>query len=134
MIWYKLVIEKLHDSGLFSEISLVGAKIRASLDEFRFLDIHFDPTTRSYSYALIDLRLVHSGDKRLFGWDDYPHEGIAAIEQLSSYPHHFQRRTEDGSWVFEASLMRGNIEDEIGAVIAIVKSYLSDVSSTHNVL
>lgn len=90
MIWYKSVIEKLHASGLFGEVGLIGAKVRASLDETRFLDIYFDPATRSYSYALIDLTLAYPGDKRLVGWDDYPHEGVTAIEQLESYPHHFQ--------------------------------------------
>ena len=126
MIWYKTVIEKLQTSGLFSEVNLVGAKVRASLDETRFLDIHFDPTTHSYSYALIDLKLPYPGDKRLFGWDDYPHEGVAEIQQLKSYPHHFQRRAEDGSWMFEASPMQGDVEHEIDAVIALVKAYLQD--------
>lgn len=124
MVWYKRVVEKLRSSGLFSEVSLLGAKVRASLDEGRFLDIHFDPTTRSYSYALIDLGLPHSGDKRLFGWDDYPHEGLVGIEHLESYPHHFQRRAEDGSWIFEASPMRGDIEHEIDTVIDFVRVYL----------
>ena len=124
MIWYKTVIEKLQASGLFSEVNLMGAKVRAFLDEARFLDIHFDPATRSYSYALIDLRLPYPGDKRLFGWDDYPHEGVVEIQRLESYPHHFQRRAEDGSWVFEASPMRGDVEREIEAVIAAVKAYL----------
>lgn len=102
-VWYKEVIDKLLASGLFGEVSLVGAKIRASLDETRFLDVHYDPTTRSYSYALIDLKLPYHGDKRLFGWDDYPHEGVAELQELESYPHHFQRRAEDGSWIFEVS-------------------------------
>jgi hypothetical protein len=123
-VWYKAVIEKLQASGLFSEVSLVGAKVRALLDETRFLDIHFDPTSQSYSYALIDLTLPYPGDKRLFGWDDYPHQGVAEIRQLESYPHHFQRRAEDGSWIFEASPMRGNIEPEIDIIIATVKTRL----------
>lgn len=126
MVWHKAVIEKLHASALFSEVSLIGAKVRASLDEIHFLDIHFDPTTQSYSYALIDLGLPHPGDKRLFGWDDYPHEGVAEIQQLESYPHHFQRRMEDGSWTFEASPMRGDIRSEIDTVIAVVKAYLQE--------
>jgi hypothetical protein len=96
-VWYKAVVEKLQASGLFSEVRLVGAKVRAALDETRFLDIHFDPTTQSYSYALIDFTLPYSGDKRLFGWDDYPHERVIAIRQLESYPHHFQKRAKDGS-------------------------------------
>lgn len=123
-LWHRIVTEKLRSCNLFREVSLVGAKIRAALDGARFLDIHFDPTTHSYSYALIDLRLPYRGDKRLFGWDDYPHENIEAIRQLESYPHHFQRRTEDGQWLFESSPMRGNIEQEIDIVIATVKIYL----------
>ena len=124
MVWYKGIIEKLRASGLFSEVNLVGAKIRASVDETRFLDIHFDPTTLSYSYALIDLGLPYPGDKRLLGWDDYPHEGVVEIQQLESYPHHFQKRTDDGSWIFEVSPMRGNVESEIDTVIAVVRAYL----------
>jgi len=124
MVWYKTVIEKLRASGLFREVNLVGAKVRASLDESRFLDIHFDPTTRSYSYALINLGLAYPGDKRLFGWDDYPHEGVVQIQDLESYPHHFQRRAKDGDWIFEDSPMRGHIEQEIDAVIAMVNAYL----------
>ena len=41
-VWYKMVMEKLRSSGLFGETNLVGAKVRASIDETRFLDIHFD--------------------------------------------------------------------------------------------
>ena len=41
-----------------------------------FLDIFYDPTTKSYSYSLVDLELTYKGDKRIFGWDDYPHEGV----------------------------------------------------------
>ena len=126
MIWYKPVIEKLRASRLCSDVSLVGGKVRATLDDTRFLDIHFDPLTQSYSYALIDLKLPYPGDKRLFGWDDYPHEGVMEIRQLESYPHHFQRRAEEGRWVFEASPMRGDIEHEIDMVIATVKAYLWD--------
>ena len=123
-VWYKLVMDKLRSSGLFSETNLVGAKVRASVDETRFLDIHFDPTSRSYSYAFIDYGLPYPGDKRLFGWDDYPHEGVAEIQQLESYPHHFQRRAEDGQWIFDTSPMRGDIENEIDVVIAVVKAHL----------
>lgn len=65
MVWYKGIIEKLRASGLFSEVSPLGAKLRASLDETRFLDIHFDPTIRSYSCALIDLGLPFPGPSRL---------------------------------------------------------------------
>ncbi len=124
MIWYKTVIAKLQASGLFQEVRLIGAKVRAFLDETWFLDIYFSPVTKSYSYALLDLRLPYTGDKRVFGWDDYPHEGVTVLEQLESYPHHFQRRTDDGSWVFESSPMRGNVEDELDIIIAAVQAYL----------
>lgn len=124
MLWHKVVLQRLEASGLFGEVGLVGAKVRAVIDEARFLDIHYDPTTESYSYALIDLGLPYAGDKRLFGWDDYPHEGVIEIEKLKSYPHHFQRRAEDGSWIFEASPMRGDIEHEMDTVIAVVRAYL----------
>lgn len=69
-------------------------------------------------------RLETSGLFSEVGWDDYPHEGVVEIEQLKSYPHHFQRRTENGSWTFEASSMRGDIEHEIDIVIAVVRAYL----------
>lgn len=124
MVWYKEVIGKLQASGLFREVKLIGAKVRAPLDETRFLDVHFDPTMRSYSYAVIDLSLPYPGDKRLFGWDDYPHEDVTEIRQLESYPHHFQRRAEDGSWDFEASPMRGDVGREMDVVIATVRAYL----------
>lgn len=124
MVWHKVVLRRLEASGLFSEVGLVGAKVRAVVDRARFLDIHYDPTTNSYSYAFIDLGLPYPGDKRLFGWDDYPHEGVVEIEKLKSYPHHFQRRAEDGSWIFEASPMRGDIEHEIDTVIAVVRTRL----------
>jgi len=124
MAWHKVILRKLEASGLFAEVGLVGAKVRAVVDEARFLDIHYDPTTESYSYALIDLGLPYPGDKRLFGWDDYPHEGVIEIEKLKSYPHHFQRRAEDGSWIFEASPMRGDIEHEMDTVIAVVRAYV----------
>ena len=84
MVWYKTVIEKLEASALFGKVNLVGAKVRASLDETRFVDIHYDPTTDSYSYALIDLSLPYPGDKRLFGWDDYPHSAIGQLPLFSS--------------------------------------------------
>ena len=103
-VWYKAVIETLQASGLFSEVSLVGAKVRASLDETRFLDIHLDPTTRSYSYALIDLRLPYPGDKRVFGWDDYPHQGVVEIQHLERYPHHFQPSPMQGDIEFDKRL------------------------------
>lgn len=124
MIWHKGVQETLRASGLFRSIQLRGAKVRAALDDVRFLDIHYDPSTGSYSYALIDLRLPYPGDKRVFGWDDYPHEGIAEIEALESYPHHFQRRSEDGRWIYEASPMRGEIEREPAMVLEAIRTYL----------
>lgn len=123
-VWYKEVIDKLVDSGLFSEVNLVGAKIRASLDETRFLDLHYDPTFHGYSYALIDLGLPYGGDKRLLGWDDYPHEGVAELRDLESHPHHFHRRSENGGWIFEASPMRGDIQHEVDTVIGALRAYL----------
>jgi len=124
MSWYKSVLQKLEEAGIFAEVKVIGAKVRAVVDETTFLDIHYDPTTKSYSYALIDLKLPYGGDKRVFGWDDYPHEGVKEIEALKSYPHHFQRRRE-GDWIFEESGMRGDIEAEIEAVIVEVRSYLA---------
>jgi hypothetical protein len=124
MIWHGIVREKLRASGLFVEVSLIGAKVRATLSETLFLDIHYDPTTGSYSYALIDLTLPYPGDKRVLGWDDYPHEAIEAIRQLSSHPHHFQRRTPSGGWLFEASAMRGDIEREMDLVLDMLKRHL----------
>jgi hypothetical protein len=123
-VWHKEIIAKLVASELFGEVSPLGGKVRASLDEARFLDVHYDPTTQSYSYALIDLRLPYPGDKRLFGWDDYPHERVPELQDLESYPHHFQRRAEDGTWVFEVSPMRGDIEHEIDVVILALREYL----------
>ena len=124
MIWHRTVVQTLEASGLFQEVELVGAKVRARIDAVRFLDIHYDPVSKSYSYALIDLRLPYPGDKRWLGWDDYPHEGVAGIRQLESYPHHFHRRAADGSWVFEASRMRGEIAGEMDAVLTVVADYL----------
>jgi hypothetical protein len=124
MIWHRAVLLKLEASDLFRRVDLVGAKVRASVDGTRFLDVHYDPTTSSYSYAFVDIRLAYAGDKRLFGWDDYPHEGVTEIEQLGSYPHHFQYRAADGSWVFEASPMRGQVVEEMDVVIAVVRERL----------
>lgn len=53
-MWHKSVLRQLHQSGLFREVILAGAKVRASLSETVFLDIHYDPTSGGYSYALID--------------------------------------------------------------------------------
>ena len=116
--------QRLRESDLFVKVIIVGAKVRASLSETMFLDIHYDPTTGSYSYALIDLTSPYVGDKRILGWDDYPHEGIEAIRQMRSYPHHFQRRTPDGQWLFEESEMRGDIEREIELVLEVIRKYL----------
>jgi len=125
IIWHKLVRDKLLASRLFRDVNLVGAKVRATLDEVQFLDIHYDPTTGSYSYALIDLRLPFPGDKRLFGWDDYPHEGGPEMKALPSHPHHFQRRTANGRWLFEPSPMRGDVEKEMDIVVNVLQAYLA---------
>ena len=124
MSWQTGVLQHLRESDLFLEVSLVGGKIRAMIDNSRFLDIHYDPTSQSYSYALIDLRLPYPGDKRLFGWDDFPHPGDSSLENLSSYPHHFQERLADGSWQFTETHFRGNIETEIVEVLEYLHAYL----------
>jgi len=123
MSWYKAVLQKLRQANILAEVKIVGAKVRAGVDETTFLDINHDPVSKGYSYALIDLKLPYPGDKRVFGWDDYPHEGIKGIKSMKSYPHHFQRRRE-GGWIFEESEMRGDVEAEIETVIAQVKAYL----------
>ncbi len=127
-MWHGPVLKSLRSSGLFVEVSLVGAKVRAWLSETLFLDIHFDPTTGSYSYALIDLTSPHSGDKRILGWDDYPHEGVEAIHGLSSYPHHFQWRASNGEWIFEESPMQGDVEREMSVVLDTLSRRLSHES------
>jgi hypothetical protein len=124
MAWHQTVILKLRASGLFQEVRMVGAKMRASISAASFVDIHFDPTTGSYSYALIDLTLPFPGDKRVFGWDDYAHEGVVELERLPTFPHHFQRRDADGRWLFEPSPMRGQVGVEIDVVITTVREYL----------
>ncbi len=124
MIWHGLVVEILRKGGLFVEVSLVGAKVRAFLSETCFLDIHFDPTTKSYSYALIDLTSPYPGDKRVLGWDDYPHEGIESIRRLASYPHHFQKRAANGEWLFEESPLHGDIGREMSLVLDVIKKHL----------
>ena len=121
-MWYKGVLAALRASGLFRAVELQGAKVRAVLDEARFLDIHYDPTTGSYSYALIDLRLPYAGDKRVCGWDDCPHEGVGEIRALPSYPHHYQRRATDGRWVYEASPMRGDIGHDATVVLEVIRA------------
>lgn len=119
--WHASVVRILRESGLFSEVQLVGGKVRAFLSQIRFLDIHFDPTTNSYSYALIDLTLSHPGDKRLLGWDDFPHPDHIALTNLKSYPHHFQERLADGEWQFRESTFRGDVDNEIREVIEIIR-------------
>jgi len=121
--WYREVRVKLEDSGIFTKVEVIGAKVRGWITEELYLDIYYDPTSGSYSYALIDRALGYVGDKRLFGWDDYPHENVEKIKRLKSYPHHFQRR-EEGRWVFEESPMRGDVRTEIELVIEKIKSYL----------
>lgn len=126
MFWHRGVIARLESAGCFSKVELLGGKVRATIDRNRFLDIHFDPSTSSYSYSVIDIRLPFPGDKRIFGWDDFPHIGIAELEKLATHPHHFQKR-EGGRWIFEESLMRGDIENEVDRVIEYIKFYLDVV-------
>ncbi len=110
MIWHAPVLSLLRESGLFREVRMEGAKVRATLGDNRFLDIHFDPESRSYSYAFIDLSLSHAGDQRLFGWVDFPHRGDAALAGLSDYPpHHFQRRGSDGRWQLSRQNFAGRL-------------------------
>ena len=122
-MWHVTVKAKLERSRLFRRVELVGAKVRAQVDADLFLDIYYDPTSRSYSYALIDMKLPEPGDKRLFGWDDYPHEHVPEIRRLASYPHHFQCRR-GAHWVFRESPMRGELEHDIPIVIRHVRAYL----------
>ncbi len=72
---------------------------------------------------MVDLELPYKGDKRIFGWDDYPHEGVEEMKKLKSYPHHFQFRKND-NWVFEESSMRGDVIEDIEVVIKKVSEYL----------
>jgi hypothetical protein len=123
MIWYQEVIQQLNVTELFKECQIIGAKVRAMINETMFLDIYYDPTTKSYSYSLIDLELPYKGDKRIFGWDDYPHEGVEEMKKLKSYPHHFQSRKDD-KWTFEESPMRGDIRQDIEVVIRTIVEYL----------
>ena len=92
MVWHRVVFDKLQDAELFTKVELIGGKVRAMIDGTRFLDIHYDPTNSSYSYALIDRTLGFSGDKRLLGWVDFPHGDTPKFQELPSHPHHFQRR------------------------------------------
>ena len=124
-IWHAPIARLLQESGLFSEVQRCGGKVRAFIHENLFLDIHYDPASHSYSYALIDLASTYPGDKRIFGWDDYPHPGIPELQMLESAPHHFQQRLEDGQWEFRASDFRGNIQDEIPRVLEVLKGFLA---------
>ena len=124
-IWHASIVRILRECGLFADVQLIGGKVRAFLTATRFLDIHFDPTTDSYSYALIDLTLPYTGDKRLFGWDDFPHPDSVALTSLKSYPHHFQDRLPDGTWQFSESTFRGDVENEIRKVIETVRQRTS---------
>lgn len=101
--------------------------MRASLSETLFLDVYYDPTSGSYSYALIDLASSFVGDKRILGWDDYPHENVERIKQLASFPHHFHLRDETGAWIFAESTMRGHVELEMDTVIKTLKRYLKAI-------
>ena len=121
--WYQQVRIRLESSGIFVRIEVIGAKVRAFTREELYVDIYYDPTTSSYSYALIDQTLPGPGDKRVFGWDDYPHENVPEIKRMKSYPHHFQRRSQ-GRWIFEESSMRGDVEREMDFVIKAVKDHL----------
>ena len=59
--WYQQVRTRLDSSGIFVRIEVIGAKVRAFIREELYVDIYYDPTTSSYSYALIDqtkLRLI----------------------------------------------------------------------------
>ncbi len=125
MAWHSAVIRRLQQSGLFTTVQLVGAKVRASIDDARFLDIHFDPTTHSYSYALIDSMLDVPGDKRAFGWDDCPHPGEQSMTALPSYPHHFQLRMPGGQWCFQSSPFVGDVESEIEVVLVYLQEYIA---------
>lgn len=125
MAWYSEALQRLKEAGICQRVELVGGKIRGWIDETTFVDLYYDPTSGSYSYALIDLKLPYAGDKRVFGWDDYPHEGVPEIEALESYPHHFQRRDETGAWIFEESPAQGEIQAEVDLVISMVRTYLS---------
>ncbi len=128
-MWYASVKAKLERSRLFRRVDVLGAKIRAHLTDDLFLDLYYDPTSGSYSYALVDSTLPDPGDKRLFGWDDYPHEHVPELRRLANYPHHFQRRVGTEGWIFEESPMRGEIEREITLVIRRVRAYLKNRGS-----
>ena len=125
MAWHAGVLQQLEDSGLFSEVKLSGGKVRATVSTRQFLDIHYDPTTQSYSYALIDLSLPYPGDKRILGWDDYPHPGQPELAKLETHPHHYQERLPDGTRAIQPSAFRGNVAQEIGIVVEHLSAYLA---------
>ena len=127
IIWHAIVLRVLRECGLFSNVQLTGGKVRAFLSPNQFLDVYFDPTSNGYSYAVIDLTLSQLGDKRLFGWDDFPHPDYSALTSLSSYPHHYQERLANGEWQFYESTFRGNIEKEIQEIVRVIrKKYFSE--------
>jgi len=126
MVWHAAIIRRLRESSLFADVRLLGGKIRAFIKDTLFLDLHFDPITGSYSYALIDLTMPFAGDKRVFGWDDFPHLGVPKLMALSSYPHHFQRRADDGRWQFAESSFRGDIHAEVEIILMYLRDYLKE--------
>lgn len=81
-LWHIRVVKRLEDSRIFQQVVLAGAKVRGIVKESLFLEVYYYPITKSYSYALVDLTLPEKGDKRVFGWDDYPHEGVQDIRNL----------------------------------------------------
>ena len=123
-LWHTGVMRLLRESGLFINVQLSGGKVRALLSETLFLDIYIDQTSGSYSYALIDLTLPYHGDRRIFGWDDYPHPGEPTLTSLASYPHHFQIHHADGRWQFVESDFRGDIQQEILVVLASLRDHV----------
>ena len=44
---------------------------------------------------------------------------------FARYPHHFQTRAPDGSWLFKESELRGNIEQEMSLVLDTLKKQLA---------
>jgi hypothetical protein len=36
MSWYRAVIKKLKQAGIFAEVNIVGAKVRAAIDETNY--------------------------------------------------------------------------------------------------
>ncbi|MDI6794652.1 MAG: hypothetical protein QME81_17585 [bacterium] len=45
MAWYKSVRRRLEKAGVFAEVKILEAKVRAVVNETIFLDIHYDPAT-----------------------------------------------------------------------------------------